>query len=119
MTFDHDEDRPSLPFADGERMPYDLHLPEGYESPSARSEGARLGRRILIALAMMILLAFVCLWLLPRVGIVVPPIALMLVFVAIVIGSVMSLQGESPRTPPRPVEDDGRPVGCCPGPRPP
>ena len=85
-----------------------------------RREGRRLLMRLIVAFTLVILLGFVCFVVLPDFGVLLPPIVPIAAFAAIVIGSLLTAKAEGHFPPPqRRREDEGRPIGCCPGPRPP
>lgn len=85
-----------------------------------RREGRRLLLRLIVAFALVITLGFVCFVVLPGFGVHLPPIVPLAAFAAIVVGSLMTAKAEGHFPPPqRRKEDEGRPIGCCPGPRPP
>ncbi len=85
-----------------------------------RREGRRLLLRLIVAFALVILLGFVCFVVLPGFGVHLPPIVPLAAFAAIVVGSLLTAKAEGHFPPPqRKPDDDGRPIGCCPGPRPP
>ncbi|MCL4742697.1 MAG: hypothetical protein KJZ54_10895 [Phycisphaerales bacterium] len=85
-----------------------------------RREGRRLVLRLIVAFALVILLGFVCFVVLPDFGVHLPPIVPIAAFAAIVVGSLLTAKAEGHFPPPqRTQEDEGRPIGCCPGPRPP
>ncbi len=85
-----------------------------------RREGRRLLLRLIVAFALVILLGFVCFVVLPGFGVYLPPIVPIAAFAAIVVGSLLTAKAEGHFPPPqRKPDDDGRPIGCCPGPRPP
>jgi len=84
------------------------------EDEEARASAA-LMKRLLLALVLVLVLAAVCFVVLPLYGMNLPIIMPLLAFAAIFLGSVLTTPPPKPR--PRPT-DDGRAIGCCPGPRP-
>jgi hypothetical protein len=96
-------------------------LPEPGEAPS-QAEGRRLLIRLVVAFCLCVVLAAVCFVVLPATGVYIPPwIPLVSMgIIAIAALATASAEGRLPqRTPPADAGQDGRPVGCCPGPRPP
>jgi len=110
------------------------------ESDAEDIDGARLARRLFVAAVLIGVTAIVCWVVLPRYGMVLPPVVPPLVFVAIFLGAVLSHSEEhavyddkgdridaegSSALARRPTglacqtpDEDGRPITCC-GPRPP
>ncbi|MFG0307496.1 MAG: hypothetical protein ACF8Q5_14935 [Phycisphaerales bacterium JB040] len=84
------------------------------EDEEARAAAA-LMRRLLVALALVLVIGAVCFVVLPLYGMKLPIIMPILAFIAIFLGAILTAPSPKPR--PRP-SDDGRPIGCCPGPRP-
>lgn len=88
------------------------------------SEGKKLARRLFIAFAMIALLGVVFYIVLPHYGVYMPAILPLLCFGAIVVGTLLSAREEAAllNEPEDPgcacADDDGRPIGCCQGPRP-
>lgn len=88
------------------------------------SEGKKLARRLFIAFALIALLGVVFYIVLPHYGVYMPAILPLLCFGAILVGTILSAREEASilSDPDDPgcgcADDDGRPIGCCQGPRP-
>ncbi|MCA9304807.1 MAG: hypothetical protein KC996_11855 [Phycisphaerales bacterium] len=85
------------------------------------TEGKRLARRLFIAFALIALLGVVFYIVLPHYGVHMPAILPLLCFGAILVGTVLSARDEAMSNAPNGcacTDDDGRPIGCCQGPRP-
>lgn len=94
-------------------------------------QGRRLARRIFIAFVLIGLVAVIFFVVLPQIGLYLPPIVPIATAATIAIGAILSFIGDHHpdanddrdagsgpiafRPDDRP-DDDGRPVGCCPGP---
>lgn len=85
----------------------------------ARREGAVLLRRLVIGGVLAGIAAIAALVLLPRIGVAIPPYVILLVFGLIVFVAVTAPGAPKIVTRKSEPQDDGRPIGCCPGPRPP
>lgn len=82
-------------------------------------QSRRLARRLVIAFILIVLTGVVFFIVVPLMGVHLPLIVPVLCFVAIVVGAVIVHAGEAPEEKqPCPRDDEGRPIGCCPGPRP-
>lgn len=82
-------------------------------------QGRRLARRLMVAFVLVLVTAVACFIVVPGMGVHLPPIVPILCFAAIVAGSLMAHAGDAPEPRrPKPCDDEGCPVGCCPGPRP-
>lgn len=118
---------PGIPERDGLRL---AELPEPGEVPP-QVEGRRLLLRLVIAFCLALFLAAVCFVVLPSLGIDIPAYIPLLAMLVIAIAALMtaSAEGQLPPMGSKPGSDpsdckspgcnDGRAVGCCPGPRPP
>ncbi len=101
-------------------------LPEPGEVPP-QVEGRRLLFRLVIAFCLALVMAAVCFVILPAQGIDVPAYIPLLAMAIIAIAALMtaSAEGQLPTRAEREGTrggdccDEGRPVGCCSGPRPP
>jgi F0F1-type ATP synthase assembly protein I len=87
------------------------------------TEGKKLARRLFIAFAMIAVLGVVFYIVLPHYGVRMPAILPVLCFIAIMVGTVMAAREDATNTDDDPdqccrEDDDGRPIGCCQGPRP-
>jgi hypothetical protein len=87
------------------------------------TEGKRLARRLFLAFAMIAVLGVVFYIVLPNYGVRMPPVLPVLCFIAIMVGTVMAAREDAANSGDEPDEccnedDDGRPIGCCQGPRP-
>ena len=87
-------------------------------------EAAALGRRLVIAFVLMVALSVGFVVLVAELNVHVPPIVFLLSFLAIAVGTVLTvLPGAEERARKRESScgcegEDGRPIGCCQGPRP-
>ena len=118
---------PGIPEEDGLCL---ADLPEPGEVPP-QVEGRRLLLRLVIAFFLSLVLAAVCFVVLPSMGVDIPAWIPLLAMLVIAIAALMTASaegqlppmGSNPGTDPAgcdaPGRHDGRPVGCCPGPRPP
>lgn len=121
----HDEDqRPLIGPAENETGP-SLLIEEARErlrvEEERNTEGKRLARRLFIAFALIALLGVVFYIVLPRYGVRMPAILPLLCFGAIFVGTLLSARDEAMNTKSSGcacTDDDGRPIGCCQGPRP-
>ena len=87
------------------------------------TEGRQLARRLFIAFALIALLGVIFYIVLPHYGVRMPAILPLLCFGAIAVGTILSARDEAAMRSPGNesscgCDDDGRPVGCCQGPRP-
>ena len=93
------------------------------------TEGKQLARRLFIAFAAIAVLGVVFYIVLPRYGVRMPPILPLLCFAAILVGTLLSAREDSAINNTDyddelntesgcGCNDDGRPIGCCQGPRP-
>ncbi len=90
-----------------------------------KKQAAALGKRLIVAFVMMVALSVGFVVLVAELSVYVPPIVFLLSFVAIAVGTTLTVlsSAESPRTR-KPegscgcADDEGRPIGCCQGPRP-
>lgn len=103
------DDQPSMLIEEARRR-----LREQDEGPG---ESSAILKRLVVAFVLVALLAILCLVVLPRYNVHLPPMVPLLAFVVIVVGALMSSY-----TPPRKkvkcdCEEEGRPI-CCSGPRP-
>jgi hypothetical protein len=87
-------------------------------------EAVALGKRLVIAFVLMVALSVGFVVLVAELNVYVPPIVFLLSFVAIAVGAVLTvLPGAEARARRRDAscgcaDQDGRPIGCCQGPRP-
>ncbi|MEZ6318960.1 MAG: hypothetical protein R3B49_09445 [Phycisphaerales bacterium] len=80
--------------------------------------GRAIAKRLFIAFLACLLIALACFVLVPAwVGVHVPPYVPLLSFLAIAAGAIMTMP-DRPDADACACEDEGRPVGCCSGPRP-
>lgn len=99
-------------------------LPEPGNAPP-QVEGQRLLMRLVVAFCLAVVLAAVCFVILPAKGIDVPAYIPLLAVAIIAVAALMtaSAEGQLPTRAEREGAqdccDEGRPVGCCAGPRPP
>jgi len=94
----------------------------------AEEQGRRLARRLLIAFLLIGAVSVVFFVVLPQFGIALPAIVPILCCATIAVGAIMSFVGDfDARRQSAGLTDDpqscdpgdpGRPIGCCPGPRP-
>lgn len=103
------DDQPSMLIEDARRR-----LREQDEGPG---ESSAILRRLVVAFVLVALLAILCLAVLPRYNVHLPPMVPLLAFVVIVAGALMSSYTPPRRKPKCGCEDEGRPI-CCSGPRP-
>lgn len=106
------------------------------EEPAApRTEGRRLVTRLIVAFVILVVVAVLCYGVLPRFGVDLPSWVPLAAFAIIAVGVVANATSEGQFGPSDEDEacrsgdvfdrkcgaggPDGRPVGCCPGPRPP
>ncbi len=100
------------------------HLPEPGDAPP-QVEGRKLLLRLVIAFVICVILAAVCFVVLPANGVDIPgwiPLVAM-ALIAVAALTTAKAEGQLPTTKPGCSDgpcgcDDGRPVGCCSGPRP-
>ncbi len=90
-------------------------------------EGVALGKRLIIAFVMMVALSIAFIVLVAELNVYVPPIVFLLSFIAIAVGTTLTVMptGESKQSAGKSQsscgcapDDEGRPIGCCQGPRP-
>lgn len=82
-------------------------------------EQARTARRVLIAFLLVLLLVPVVLFVAVVSDIEIPMIAIFALFGLVLVGALMAGAGRSDDRPSAsPPQDEGRPIGCCAGPRP-
>lgn len=95
------------------------------ETPTERAERerieqARTARRVLVSFILFLLLMPVVLFVTAISEIEIPMVAIFGLFALVLVGALMTAAGNNadrpePQSPP---EDEGRPIGCCSGPRP-
>lgn len=96
-------------------------LPEPGDAPP-EAEGRRLFIRLVVAFCLCVGLAATCFVLLPAAGVYIPPWIPLVAMAIIAVAALLTAgaEGQLPSSPQRQGSCcDGRPVGCCPGPRPP
>lgn len=92
------------------------------DEAAARREGRRLLLRLVIAFVLVVAIAVVCFVLLPAAGVYLPVWVPLASFAAIAVAALLNAGAEGTlpgATDENASDPDGRPVGCCPGPRPP
>ncbi|KAA0213298.1 MAG: hypothetical protein DYG94_11785 [Leptolyngbya sp. PLA3] len=103
------DDQPSMLIEDARRR-----LREQDEGPG---ESMAILKRLVVAFVVVALLAVLCLVVLPRYNVHLPPMVPLLAFVVIVVGALMSSYTPPRKKPRCNCQDEGQPI-CCPGPRP-
>lgn len=103
------DDQPSMLIEDARRR---LREQEG-----GPGESMAVLKRLVIAFVLVALLAVLCLVVLPRYNVHLPPTVPLLAFVVIVVGTLMSSYTPPRKKPKCNCDDEGRPI-CCSGPRP-
>ncbi len=103
------DDQPSMLIEDARRR-----LREQEDGPS---ESMAVLKRLVVAFVLVALLAVLCLVVLPRYNVHLPPMVPLLGFVVIVVGTLMSSYTPPRKKPKCDCDDEGRPI-CCSGPRP-
>ena len=110
----------------GDAYPHHVAVTEDGPAPipfideaAAERERSRTARRIMLSSILLFAIWVVGLLVLPEFGLVLPWYAVVGAGVAIAVGGMLNTPARSNRTPPRVGEDGARPIGCCPGPRPP
>jgi len=95
------------------------------ESPTERAERerieqARTARRVLVSFILFLLLMPVVLFVTAISEIEIPMVAIFGLFGLVLVGALMTAAGNNADRPmtQSPPEDEGRPIGCCSGPRP-
>ncbi len=90
-----------------------------------KKQAVALGKRLIVAFVMMVVLSVGFVVLVAELDVYVPPIVFLLSFVAIAVGTTLTvLSGGESRPKSKPdascgcADDEARPIGCCQGPRP-
>ncbi|MDX9912559.1 MAG: hypothetical protein RBS39_12080 [Phycisphaerales bacterium] len=89
------------------------------DEASVERERARAAKRIMLAAILLFVIWVVGLLVLPEFGLVLPWYAVVGAGVAIAVGGMLNAPARVGRREARIGEDGARPIGCCPGPRPP
>ena len=92
---------------------------------AAHRQAVALGKRLLIAFVLMVALSVGFVVLVAELKVYVPPIVFLLSFVAIAVGTTLTVLSGAESGPKKRAGsscgcagDEGRPIGCCQGPRP-
>ena len=90
-----------------------------------KKQAVALSKRLIVAFVMMVVLSVGFVVLVAELNVYVPPIVFLLSFIAIAVGTMLTvLSGASDQRKAKGqascgcADDDGRPIGCCQGPRP-
>jgi len=81
-------------------------------------EQARTARRVLVSFILFLLLVPVVLFVAVVSDIEIPMVAIFALFGLVLVGALMAGAGRPADRAPTPPQDEGRPIGCCSGPRP-
>lgn len=117
-----DPDTPALRIGPGTDPAADDLMARARAEAKRREDDERYGRaiarRLFVAFLACVLIALACFVLVPAwLGVHVPPWVPLLSFLAIATGAIMTVP-ERDKPACACEDDEGRPVGCCPGPRP-
>lgn len=122
---DLDQDRPLI----GPDGLMDRARAAAQRDDDEKQQATALGKRLVVAFVMMLALSVAFIVLVAELNVHVPPIVFLLSFVAIAAGTILTVmqgadtgqrrsQGNSQTSCGCSSDDEGRPIGCCQGPRP-